>query len=255
MTRSRLPVESDLLPYAAGFPPGRRWLVLAPHPDDETLGVGATLALAAERGIDVQVAVVTDGGQQGDAGVREREAAGALAALGVRPPEFWRFPDRGLAESGRALRAAILAALRQHAPDALFVTSPVELHPDHRALALAAQRALRRALLLGLRLASPRWLVAYEVATPLLPNLLVAADETWEKKRRAVAAYASQLDHNPYDRVAEAMGVIRRLTLSGCEHAEGLFLLPAAAVARASASGWAARMGSPRGVRRARAHT
>ena len=43
---SRLPEEAELIPYTSGFLPGRRWLVLAPHPDDETLGLGGTLARA-----------------------------------------------------------------------------------------------------------------------------------------------------------------------------------------------------------------
>lgn len=252
MRTSRLPLEADLIPYVAGFPPGRRWLVLAPHPDDETLGMGATLSLAVSRGVDVRLAIVTDGARQGVPAAREAEAVAAVGELGLPPPEFWRFADRTLAGSQPRLLEAILAAVKKHLPETVFVTSPVELHPDHRALAVATQRAVRRTSLLGLRQRSPLSLAAYEVATPMLPNLLVAADESWERKRRAVAAYASQLDHNPYDRVAEALGVIRRLTLAGCQHAEAFHVLPAAVVARRSATAWAALMGSPLGVTRAR---
>jgi LmbE family N-acetylglucosaminyl deacetylase len=252
MRLSRLAAESELIPYTAGFPPGRRWLVLAPHPDDETLCVGATLALAAARGVDVRLAIVTDGGRQGDVEVREAEAAAAARELGVAPPEHWRLGDRTLASSGPRLLAAVVAAFARHEPDNVLVTSPVELHPDHRALALATQRAVRRSSLLGLRRRPPQWVTASEVATPLHPNLLVAGDAAWERKRRAIAAYASQLQHNAYDAVSEAMGVIRRLTLSGCEHAEALHVLPAAAVARRSAGSWAAAMGSPLGVTRSR---
>ncbi len=253
MRTGKLPLEADLVPFVAGFPPGLNWLVLAPHADDETLGIGATLALAASRGVAVHVVIVTDGGRQGEPSRREAEALAAARELCVGPPVFWRFADRSLAEAGPRLQAAIQAALRELAPETVFVTSPVELHPDHRALALATQRAVRRTSLLGLRRRLPHWVVAYEVATPLLPNLLVAADEAWERKRRAVTAYASQLAHNSYDRVAEAMGVIRRLTLSGCEHAEAMHVLPAVAVARRGAASWAALMGSPRGVRAPRA--
>ncbi len=37
-------------------------VVVAPHPDDETLGLGATMAQLAARGVDVSVVSVTDGG-------------------------------------------------------------------------------------------------------------------------------------------------------------------------------------------------
>jgi hypothetical protein len=117
----------------------------------------------------------------------------------------------------------------------VFVTSPVELHPDHRALALALHSVLRASTFAGLRRRSPAWVVAYEVGTPLLPNLLVAADETWEVKQRAAACYASQLAFRPYDRVMEALGTLRRLTLTGVEHAEAMHVLPANRVGRLSA--------------------
>jgi LmbE family N-acetylglucosaminyl deacetylase len=247
----RLAEESDLVPYAPGFPPGRRWLVIAPHPDDETLGLGATLALAADAGVEVRVAIVSDGARQGETARREAEAAAAAAELGVPPPEFWRFRDRGLAAAIGRLRRAIAAAIAGWAADTLLVTSPVELHPDHRALALAAQRALRRRTLLGAApRRAPRWVAAYEVSAPLLPNLLVAADAGWARKRRAVQHYASQLAARPYDDVMEAMGAFRCLTLSGCRRAEGFHVLPAVSVARRSARSWAALMGSPAGVTR-----
>jgi LmbE family N-acetylglucosaminyl deacetylase len=245
---AHLPVESDLVPYAPGFPPGRRWLVLAPHPDDEVLGPGATLAQAVARGVEVSLAVVTDGGAQGEPEAREKEARGSAAALGLGEPEFWRLRDRSLQPRDAALSRALRGALERYRPDVVFVTSPVELHPDHRALALALQRVLRAATLAGLRERPPAWVAAYEVGTPMQPNLLVAADEGWEGKRRAGACYAGQLAFRPYDRIMEALGTLRCLTLTGVEHAEALHVLPARRVARLSARGWARLMGSTLGV-------
>jgi LmbE family N-acetylglucosaminyl deacetylase len=244
----RLPNESDLIPYAAGFPPGRRWLVLAPHADDETLGPGATLAQGVDRGIEIKVVIVTDGAQQGSPGTREAEAAAAGRELGVGAPDLWRLPDRGLADSLPRLREALITVVERFSPDTLFVPSPVELHPDHRAVAIAAQCALRRRTWLGLASRSPRWVAAYEVCSPLQPNLLVAADDGWERKRRAVACYASQLAVSPYESVTAGLAAVRCLTLPGCGRAEAFHLLPTRAVVRRSARGWAALMGSPLGV-------
>jgi len=248
VTRRKLPTESDLIPYAPGFPPGGRWLVLVPHPDDEVFGPGATLAQAAVRGVEVQVAVVTDGGAQGDAAAREREVVAAVAALGLPTPETWRLADRSLDPRDPALRRAIAGSLRRYRPEVVFVTSPVELHPDHRALALALQRVLRAATIAGTRAAGPEWVASYEVDAPLLPNLLVAAGAAWEVKRRAASCHAGQLAFRPYDRFMEALGALRALTLDGVEQAEALHLLAARRVARLSARGWASLMGSPAGV-------
>jgi LmbE family N-acetylglucosaminyl deacetylase len=250
--RRHLPPESELIPYAPGFPPGRRWLVLAPHPDDEVLGAGATLARAATQGIEVFVAVVTDGGAQGDPSQREEEARAGSAALGLGEPELWRFPDRSLEPSDRGLRRAIRGALARYAPDVVFVTSPVELHPDHRALALALHGALRAATAAGLRAPGPAWVAAYEVATPLQPNLLVAADSTWAAKRRAAACHAGQLAVRPYERVMEGLAAVRALTLTGVDRAEAFHVTAARRVARLSARAWAGLMGSPVGVTRTR---
>ncbi|MBW1671465.1 MAG: PIG-L family deacetylase, partial [Deltaproteobacteria bacterium] len=53
--------EKDIIPYTpSDIPPGP-YLVFAPHPDDETFGMGGTIALAAHAGIAVHVVVLTDG--------------------------------------------------------------------------------------------------------------------------------------------------------------------------------------------------
>jgi LmbE family N-acetylglucosaminyl deacetylase len=246
-------VESELIPYGAGFPPGARWLFLAPHPDDEVFGPGATLAEATRRGIPVHVVVVTDGAAQGDPDGREAEARAAAHTLGVDEPEFWRFPDRGLDGAGRALRLAILQALQRWRPELVLAPSPVDLHPDHRAVALALQSTLRRWSWLGLRRRPPNWVAAYEVGTALQPNLLVAVDATWENKQEAARCHASQLEVVPYGEVMEALATWRRLTLTGVARAEAFHITTAAHVARVSARRWAARMGALGYVERRRA--
>ena len=250
MLSGRLPLEVDLVPYEASFPPGRRWLFLAPHADDEVMAAGATLALARRRGVEVALVVVTDGGAQGDAAVREAEAVAAARELGLETPVFWRLPDRSLRPRDEALRGRIGDVLEARVPDTVFVTSPVDLHPDHRALALALQGVLRRRTWLGARRRAPEWVVACEVGAPLLPNLLVAGDTAWGAKRRAGALYASQLAFRAYLEVMEAFGTLRALTLTGVAHAEGFHVSPSRSVARLSARSWASRMGSPRAVSR-----
>jgi LmbE family N-acetylglucosaminyl deacetylase len=227
--------------------------VLAPHPDDEVFGPGATIAQAVARGVEVSLVVVTDGGAQGGTADREREARAGAATLGLGEPELWRLPDRSLEPRDAGLRRSLRGALERYVPDVIFVTSPVELHPDHRALALALQSVVRASTLGGLRRTPPDWVAAYEVGAPLRPNLLVAADEGWEAKRRAAACYGGQLTFRAYDRVMEALGTLRSLTLTGVVHAEAMHVLPARLVARLSARAWARRMGSPAGVTAQRA--
>ena len=246
--RRRLLLEGELVPFVAGFPPGRRWLMLAPHPDDETLGPGATVALAVRAGVHVEVQILTDGAAQGEAGVREAEARRAAAILGVAGVQLWGLPDRSLHPGDASLRRRLIRLLSTSPADTVLLPSPVELHPDHRALALTVQRVVRRLTIAGLRRRGPRYVVCYEVSAALLPNLLVAADDGWEAKRAAAACYASQLAVRPYLEVAEGLGAFRALTLHGARRAEAFHVVSSRQLARWSAWRWAAAMGSPRTV-------
>lgn len=241
----RLLNENELIPYAPAFPPGRRWLVLAPHPDDELFGAGATIAEARAREVEVKLVVVTDGAAQCSGPAREQEARAAANALGIGEPEFWRLPDRGLAPWDPRLLAAIASELRRSDPECVLVPSPVDLHPDHRATALALQRVIRRHTWFGLRRANPTWVLAYEVGTPIAPNLLVASERGWETKLRAAHAYASQLDYRPYDRMMEALGMFRALTLDGATRAEAFHLVSGRELGRRSARWWALAVRPP----------
>ncbi|HPS78929.1 MAG TPA: PIG-L family deacetylase [Thermoanaerobaculaceae bacterium] len=238
--------EAEIIPYKPGQLPGSRWLVLAPHPDDEVLGAGATLAAAAALGCELTTVCVTSGGAQGEAPAREREAEAASRELGLAAPEFWRLPDRGLGAADRELGRRVDDVLARVAPDIVLVPSPVELHPDHRSVAWALRGALRRRSLWGWRRGLPLWVAAYEVSVPILPNLLVKGDATWEQKRRALACYDSQLAIRPYEAVMEGLGTLRTLTLENCRRAEAFHVLPARTVAWHTDRWWVGRLGASR---------
>ena len=82
-------------------PPNGRVLVIAPHPDDESCGVGGTLALHRKQGDPVTVVFLTDGdsgdpdGHYGDkiGERRRREAQHAAVVLGGLETRFLGLPD------------------------------------------------------------------------------------------------------------------------------------------------------------------
>lgn len=215
--------ERRLLPYEATRLPARRALVLAPHADDETLACGGTLAALADEGARVEVLVVTDGaGDEPDparrratAELRLGETAEALRRLGGGAARCAFLPDRGLSRAGAALAEALERALLEALPDLVFVPSPVEVHPDHRAVAEAflglfsgdAGRRLAAALPEGARAAF------FEVSQPFRPNALVDVSSTLARKEEAVAAFVSQLGGHDYAAFARGLGQYRRLSL------------------------------------------
>lgn len=124
-------------------------LVIAPHPDDESLGCGGTIALLRERDHDVHVLFVSDGTMSHPNSrsypaerlrqLRETEALEALHTLNVPPDNaiFLRLKDRqvpttdqpGFAEAAATMRD-VLERLR---PDTVLVPWRRDPHPDHRA--------------------------------------------------------------------------------------------------------------------------
>ena len=126
-----------------------RLIVLAAHPDDETLGAGGLIATAAAAGTDVSVIVATDGEASHPSssmaeglGVRRRlEVVAALRELapGARL-RFLGLPDGGLRESTAALRDALLLELGP-LPHGVLLAVPWwgDGHRDHR---IAGETAL-----------------------------------------------------------------------------------------------------------------
>lgn len=219
--------EDALVPYAASELTGARILVLAAHPDDESLGPGGTLAANAGKAQAIRVWIATDGtGQEGvtpeDAGAyaarRREEAVRAVAALGLtEAPRFGGLTDRRLAEDPDALRAAIAVEIEAFVPDLVFAPSPVEVHPDHRALADALYRFVAAS-----RAGDPdhdrfRFLriAFYELSHPLLPNVLVDIAREAGKKEEALVAFASQQAVRDYAGAIQGLNAYRRLTLEG----------------------------------------
>lgn len=137
-------------------------LVLAPHPDDETLGCGGLIQRKRAAGASVHVTVVTDGAATHDGdeaqtltrdaviALRERETIEACAILGV-PAEavsFLRLPDGDLGAHGDALAERLADTVARIGPDEIYVCALADGHRDHQALAQAT-RDLARAGRLG----------------------------------------------------------------------------------------------------------
>ncbi len=177
----------------------RSVLVVAPHPDDETLGVGATIANLNRRGTSVRVLFLTDGeaSHPGSPGLRQRrirEATVALAALGLPKGRIERlgWADGNLGADVGALAASI--ADRIAGCDAVLSTWPGDGHPDHRAAGIAAQAAAWR---LGV---TSWWYPIWAWHHQCIDGDLLRSAERLSvteldvaAKKRALGAYRSQL--------------------------------------------------------------
>jgi LmbE family N-acetylglucosaminyl deacetylase len=181
-----------------------RLVVLAAHPDDETLGAGGLIATAARSGLPVEVIIATDGEASHPrspthpptalAKIRRVEAEAAVTALAPAATlTFLGLPDGGLEAHGKVIVDVLQARLDV---GALLVTPWTgDRHPDHEACAVAAGAAAADRGCAHWQYPIWAWHWADPASTDLPWNELrrVGLDrETAAAKRAAVAAYVSQ---------------------------------------------------------------
>ncbi len=173
-----------------------RVLVISPHPDDETIGCGGTLARHAAEG-DVSHVVFLTSGERGGHGLpaeetkprRESEARLAAEILGIERVDFWRAKD-GAVEAGRPLLERLNKTLKKWRPHIVYVPHVGEMHPDHRAAARLVRRAVYPA---GTARKGTPEVRMFEVWTPLQTlDHVVDISPYIERKLAAVRSYASQ---------------------------------------------------------------
>ena len=189
-------------------------VVIAPHPDDESLGCGGAIALLRRFGLPVHVLFVSDGTKSHPTSrkyplarlrdLREREAQEALARLGTSDATFLRLPDGAVPGDGDAgffeAVQGCRAYLEELQPQTILVPWRRDPHPDHRATSHIVQAALAGSANKPRVLEYPVW--AWERAAPEdLPQPHEAAafrldiGGVADVKRQAVAAHVSQVTH------------------------------------------------------------
>jgi LmbE family N-acetylglucosaminyl deacetylase len=186
-------------------------LVIAPHPDDESIGCGGTICAHSDRGDSVSVAFLTSGeaGLQAlpeDAArqVRERESAHAAAILGISSLNFLRRPDGHLEECAEESANRLRPVIEREQPDLIYVTHEADWHPDHRACLPIVRAAL------GNRSCSMPRVLCYEILTPLREyDRVEDITPMMPRKLRAVRAHRSQVRQLRYDRGARALNEYR----------------------------------------------
>ena len=185
-------------------------VVVAPHPDDETLGAGGLIATAADAGTPVHVLLVTAGeGSHPDSptttpdALVTRRRAEFRAALGTLHPAAsateLTVPDGGLREHRDELRRALAARLAGAARPTLVVAPwRGDGHRDHRIAGEVAEELV--AATPGTALLSyPVWTWHWDTPdAPAAPweraRVLPLDAAVRDRKARALAAYPSQTE-------------------------------------------------------------
>jgi LmbE family N-acetylglucosaminyl deacetylase len=181
------------------MPEEKSTVIVAPHPDDETLAAGGLIASQRSRQIPVTLLAVTDGeaaySNVPDLGkTRRMEQACAAEALGVAPDAVIRLElrDSAVAESEAELADRIETLIDSET--LLVAPWSRDPHPDHEACGRAAARAAART---GAALVSYFFWSWHRFGPECLNELslrrLVLSGEARARRARALACHRSQL--------------------------------------------------------------
>lgn len=189
-------------------------LVVAPHPDDESLGCGGTIIQLRAQGYAVHVLFMSDGTMSHPNSptypaerlreLRESEAIEAVQILGMSSDDctFMRCPDRQVpspSEPGFQEAVAFVTRLidRFH-PSTIFVPWRRDPHPDHRASWQIVREAVRESEVKPRVLEYLIWLweLGHDTDMPNIDEVQVwrlAINAVLEQRNRAIAAHRSQV--------------------------------------------------------------
>ena len=182
--RSR--TSGQLLPNGTPGAVQPKVLFISPHPDDIEIGAGCSVAIFAERGFEVYCIYLTKGERGGDPHVRVRESTKACVSLGVRHDHviFGDFEDTRIPDSFDTVN--FLEQFYDERVWAVFVSSPDEVHQDHRHAALCSLAAYRNV----------QRLLAYETPSTTAgfkPTAFVDVTGHIRKKWQALRCHRSQI--------------------------------------------------------------
>ncbi|MDE1962060.1 MAG: PIG-L family deacetylase [Xanthomonadaceae bacterium] len=217
------------------FTPTDRILIVAPHPDDESIATGGLIQAARAGGAAVRVIVLTDGDANVwpqrwiekrwriDAAARARwgarrreEAREAMRVLGLPEGDaiFLGLPDLGLTDrlmrADAAVTARLQAVIAEFAPSCIVLPALADRHPDHSAAGILVRLALP-----GAGVGFPRLLefAVHGGATDADASCELN-DRQQQCKRAAILAHATQmrLSRKRFMRYAGAVEVFRMAT-------------------------------------------
>ena len=214
-----------------------RTLVMAPHPDDEVLGAGGTIARLAAEGEKVFVAVVTEGKAPHFTSTMvknvRQEALSAHRLLGVEETFWLGLPAAGLFETPHSkLNASILSVVSKVSPMTLIIPFVGDMHMDHQLTFMSSLVAARphqsqfpKTILAYETLSETNWNAPY-VTPSFVPNVFIDIGDYLSKKLAAMQIFRSQLREPPHERSIEALqalAVLRGATVS--RHAAEAFVM------------------------------
>jgi len=216
----------------------KKILIVAPHPDDEILGVGGTMAKLTSQGHEVNVLVVS--GHLPPLYKRESyektliEAYQALTILGVSNSKFLEIPATMIGDIPvNELNDMVLQVVNDIKPHMVFCPYP-DRHIDHRLIFDSVMVATRpigvgkeiEIIAAYETLSETHWNAPY-IEPNFTPNWVIDITDYIEDKLKALKCYKSQISEFPSPRSIEAVEALAKFrgTQAGFGYGEGMHII------------------------------
>jgi LmbE family N-acetylglucosaminyl deacetylase len=214
----------------------KKAVVIAPHPDDETLGVGGTISRLTQNGTEVSVLIVSGHlppvYDQSSFDKTKEEAEDALKTLGVSTYDFLKVPATLVNQTPVAeLNGKIDQFVKAANPDWVFIPYP-DRHIDNRVIFDASVVACRpvgknppKVVLAYETLSETHWNVP-GVEPVFAPEFFIDISDHIENKKEALKKYASQISATP-SRSLDAVEALAKFrgSQNGCSYAEAFKII------------------------------
>ena len=216
----------------------KRVLVITPHPDDETLGVGGSIAKLINQGHDVYILTVSGHlpplYDRKDYDKTVKEAHKAYDILGITNSKFLEIPATMIGdEPVHSLNNKIVSVINEYRPNFVFCPFP-DRHIDHKLVfesTLVATRPVQAGADIELvaayeTLSETHWNAPY-IEPNFTPNLVIDISKYINQKVEAMKCYRSQLTINKGPRSVKAVKALAQFrgSQSGFDFGEALYII------------------------------
>lgn len=213
-------------------------MIIAPHPDDEVLGCGGTIAKHVREGNEVYLCIVTKPyppeWSEEEIDERRKEVFAASKILGIKHLHFLELPTVKLDTiPQKELNDKVAQVIEKVKPQVLYIPHQGDLNKDHQIVFQSVMVAIRprsdstlKKVLSYETLSETEW-AAPGITNAFIPNIYVDISQTLGSKLKAMQEYRRELKRFPHPRSLQAISNLAKLRGStiGVKAAEAFMLV------------------------------
>ncbi len=197
-------VYTSANPLEIDLPPGEKFLVIAPHPDDEIIGAGGLILKLLKNGRNAVLFYNKISDE-----IRRTEAQSVCASLKVSSVFTQSY-----------FRNELKDYLKRNSVDTIILPNIIDNHRDHFQTVTDVYHILKSYTKTNYKI------LLYEIWTPHQPNIVIDITDEFDGKIKLINIYQSQLHNKNYDYTTAGLNAYRTVYLKSSKgYAESFILL------------------------------